>query len=66
MPELFKGAMRKDKTLNMYLYLLDCKLLPEVYKYRPARTTTRAGKHYEKGELKGTCTCKGCKIDLIL
>ena len=51
MPELFKGAMRKDKTLNMYLYLLDCKLLPEVYKYRPARTTTRAGKHYEKREL---------------
>ena len=46
MPELFKGAMRKDETLNMYLYLVECKL----YKYRPARTTTRAGKHYVKKE----------------
>ena len=26
MPELFKGAMRKDDRLNMYLYLVECKL----------------------------------------
>ena len=51
MPELFKGAMRKDERLNMYLYLVECKLEPEVYKYCPARTTTCAGKHYEKKEL---------------
>ena len=50
MPELFKGAMRKDERLNVYLYLVECKLKPEVYKYRPARTTTRAGKHNEKRE----------------
>ena len=26
MPEFFKGAMRKDERLNMYLYLVECKL----------------------------------------